>query len=375
MKTLNTLAIAAACGAMAFTLPATSAEKFSVKAGGRIQLDAALVDSDDDLDADQQNHSGSEFRRVRMFLKGNGFGNIDYKVQMDYNQSKNEIKFEDVYIRFGLGGGKLWLGNFHQPFGMEELTSSKYTDFMERSMVSQTVDLGKKRGVGYSWNNENIHWMTSLFSAQDSSKTDDERVAVAGRFAYSPVHTGTNVIHLGAALAIFETADYGGVTGYRTNYHLQQNKVPGLAAVDVEGRSQFGLEFAGAWGPVAVKAEYIGVSADAKGAGDDYESNGVYASTTYTFGYNTAKTYKVKSGGTFGRIKGNNIWQVGARIDALKSEQGASESESQTLTLGSTYILNPYTRFKAELVFAESELNGADVQEDTVLQVRTQIDF
>jgi len=396
VKTFNNFAIAAACSAMAFTLPvtATADDEFSVKVGGRLQFDAAAVDSDDGL---LQNFSGSEFRRVRTFVKGKGFGNLDYKVQIDFAQD-GEIDFKDVYVRLAALGGKFWLGNYHQPFGMAEITSSKYTDFMERSMASQSIDIDRARSVGYSWNNDSVWWMASVFSQQNDEGDGDqhESVGVAARVTYSPVHTDTNVLHFGASVAQREEGNFNGIR-YRTNYHVMDNRIDvrggaiEAALADAggdfdtafDGPTQFALEFAGAWGPVTAKAEYLGLSSDltltdntnGQSGDTDYDVDGAYVNLLYTIGYNPAKAYSVSKGGVFDRIKANNVWQVGVRYDFLNTDIDDIEVESESITIGGTYILNPYTRFKGEVVFAETEISGEDFQDDTVFQVRTQIDF
>ena len=104
----------------------------SLKVGGRIMLDNAWFMDDSSAE------DGTEFRRTRLMLSGK-VNNFEWKTQYDFASVKaGGPAFKDVYV--GLGGvpyaGALRAGHFKEPFGLEELTSSKYMTFMERSLTS-----------------------------------------------------------------------------------------------------------------------------------------------------------------------------------------------------------------------------------------------
>ena len=111
----------------------------SLKLGGRIMLDHAWFSDD------TNNVDGTEFRRTRLMLSGK-VNQFEWKTQYDFargddsdgNDKGGRPAFKDVYV--GVSGvpyaGALRVGHFKEPFGLEELTSSKYMTFMERSLTS-----------------------------------------------------------------------------------------------------------------------------------------------------------------------------------------------------------------------------------------------
>ncbi|MEE8579977.1 MAG: porin, partial [Myxococcota bacterium] len=114
----------------------------SLKIGGRIMLDAAAIHQDNDVEAAiGGNGTGVEFRRARLFVSGTLYERLIFKAQYDF--ADGEADFADVYM--GLKGvpalGTVRVGHFKQPFGLEQLTSSKYIVFMERS--GQAMEEGR----------------------------------------------------------------------------------------------------------------------------------------------------------------------------------------------------------------------------------------
>jgi len=99
---------------------------FKLKMGGRIMQDWTWVGEDDDIKADVgEQEDGTEFRRVRLYTSGLIYDNTEFKLQFDFAGGDADLK--DAYI--GLKDfpiGSIRAGHFKEPFGLEELTSSKY---------------------------------------------------------------------------------------------------------------------------------------------------------------------------------------------------------------------------------------------------------
>ena len=110
--------------------------KFKFKLGGRIMNDWGWFDEDNDIlrnIGDQVD--GTEFRRARLYIAGEIYNNIGFKAQYDF-ASSGRPDFKDVYLELKkipvLGNFKV--GHFKEPYSLENLTSSKYITFMERSL-------------------------------------------------------------------------------------------------------------------------------------------------------------------------------------------------------------------------------------------------
>jgi len=85
----------------------------------------------------------SEFRRARIFVRGEAFYVIDYKLEMDfadnpsvYTGNNQSTSFKDVYISVTKLPwlGHVRVGHFKEPFGLEQATSTRFITFMERSV-------------------------------------------------------------------------------------------------------------------------------------------------------------------------------------------------------------------------------------------------
>ena len=99
-----------------------------IKFGGRIMYDMAIW-GDSAMD-----NSGTEFRRVRFYNSGKLYGNVKYKLQLDF--AGGTISFKDVWMELSElpFNGNIRVGHFKEPLRLEALTSSKYITFIERGL-------------------------------------------------------------------------------------------------------------------------------------------------------------------------------------------------------------------------------------------------
>jgi len=101
---------------------------FALALGGRVMADTAMYfDDKSDLG------NGSELRRARLRAKGTVWKHWQFEGQYDFVGGDDHSR--NAYI--GYTGFKPWtlrVGHIKEPFGLENLTSSKYTTFMERAL-------------------------------------------------------------------------------------------------------------------------------------------------------------------------------------------------------------------------------------------------
>ena len=181
----------------------------SLKLGGRIMLDHAWF-SDDTGSAD-----GTEFRRTRLMLSGK-VNQFEWKTQYEFarggegsGDKGNRPAFKDVYVGVSAVpyAGALRVGHFKEPFGLEELTSSKYITFMERSLPTVAFAPGRSTGVGFQNTafDERMTWAIGGFFSNTpdgasylGNKSDYQ---VTGRVTGLPLYAdgGRRLLHLGLA--------------------------------------------------------------------------------------------------------------------------------------------------------------------------------
>ncbi len=184
---------------------------FKLRFGGRVQLDGAVISETDGLSDDLRALGGNgqgdgvEFRRARIFFEGTLYERLFFKAQYDF--ADGEPEFRDVYMGLrGLGPvGSLQVGQFKEPFNLDEQTSDDYITFMERATPDAFFP-GRQVGV-MAMNTlaeKRMLWQLGTFRVVDDfgsgfssfSGTDWD---VAARFTGLPLWAdeGSRLLHLG----------------------------------------------------------------------------------------------------------------------------------------------------------------------------------
>ena len=272
----------------------------SLKLGGRIMLDHAWF-SDDTGSAD-----GTEFRRTRLMLSGK-VNQFEWKTQYEFarggegsGDKGNRPAFKDVYV--GVSGvpyaGALRVGHFKEPFGLEELTSSKYITFMERSLTSA---FAPSRNVGVmahrTLDTGTLAYGVFRTTGDNGYDEGDGDYSLTGRYTrlLRNEDGGRNLLHIGAAAS---SRSIDGLTiRPRPSAHLA-GKLPGAEDETADGEFRYGVEAAWDRGPLSVQAEFMGSSVS---AADNFSYTGWYVMASYFF-TGESRPYDSKKG-TFKRVK------------------------------------------------------------------------
>ncbi len=104
-----------------------------IKLGARVQLQYRH-----DEDSDGEKMDELFFRRLRPYIEGSVHKDWKGKIQIDFGKTlnENELTVKDAYIQYvGVKDLKVTLGNKKAPFALENLTSSKYQQMVERTFV------------------------------------------------------------------------------------------------------------------------------------------------------------------------------------------------------------------------------------------------
>lgn len=373
---------------------------FKFQVGGRIMADATFA-SDDVVDMNE----GTEFRRARIFFKGQLNNDWDYKWQVDF--ADDTVSTKDMYIKYKPLG--LTVGQFKQPFSLEEQTSSKYITFMERGLPN-VFATGRRVGIGYQ-NNWDMGTFAASAYGQEAGNGDEnqEGFGAGARLTLAPVHEKGKVLHFGLAVAQ-ESASEGANDRVRVRVRPDAHNSPRLVdtrAFDlnasggsltssddiagVDDITKIGLE--GAWvaGPFSLQAEWMQMDLSRDSGFKDVDFDGWYTNASW-FLTGESRPYK---NGAFGRVKpgkpvgkgGMGAWEVALRlaevdlsdwddIAAGTGVTGAHAGELETTTLGLNWYATSNVRFMLNYVMAEAEYGvpGADDEPD-ILQFRAQIDW
>ncbi len=316
--------------------------KFEASLGGRIHFDAYAFDRD--LAATT---GTSEFRRARLTLSGKALG-WDYKLEQDFAAGSNLDGLRDAYIATGLWGGKATIGHFKPYRSMEELTSSNEILMMERPFASATgLFSGRQfqQGVGYLRAGDNYTAGFTVFNLRGASGSRNEGMGTSGRVTFAPVNDDANTLHFGA-WASRENANQGSADLTATaNYAGRRG--PSLAIASTAGASgdsvaAYGLEVAGAFGPLFFQGEYVRAAfGQPLGPDQDVETWYLQGSWLLNGGH---KVYKSATG-VFGSPRvDRGLWELTARYDTIENRDLTGREASSTI-LGLNYYVNPNLRF------------------------------
>lgn len=357
---------------------------FKLRLGGRIQNDWMWGSAGDGIaDAFGDIVSGNEFRSTRLYVEGEIYSNVEFKAQYDF--AGGDVDLKDVYIGLkDLPFGTLRAGHFKAGFSLEELTSSKYTNFMERSLPNLFA-AGREVGFGVNgyYKSERFTWNFGVFTDADdygNAKAHDDAYLFAGRITFLPWVDGKNLLHLGGALLYRDLPD-GGAFRYssRAENHLLPRYVD-THNFSANSSLAIGLEAAYITGSFHAGGEYMIQQNDAPDF-DDPEFKGFYA---YAGWFLTGETrnYK-KSAGTWDRNKpnkpyghdgGTGAWEVLLRYSQLDlTDALINGGELKDITFGLNWYLNNNTRVMFNYIHA----NRSDIDNGTanIILTRFQIDF
>ncbi len=377
------LALYGGSAAMAEVKISSDDGKFEMKLGGRLQVDAAWY-SQDNVTLDGQN--GTEFRRARLFVEGTMYDVWGYKAQYDF--AGNETTMKDAYISYSGFPAKLKIGQFKQPFGLEELTSSKYITFMERALPTEAFATSRRIGLGGNYASDNWTLAASLYGREEADDTDgDQGYGAGARLTWAPWNEKTQVLHLGVAGAWEDPNDNDMRFRSRPESHKTNTRFVDTGSIpDPDTFTRYGLEAATVLGPFSLQGEYMGVNTSSDSV-SDADFTGWYA---YGSWFLTGESRKYKKG-AFSRVTpkstvgkgGMGAWEFAVRYSALDLQDGdTTGGREENITVGVNWYATKYVRFMANYVHADAERLRSglitptyDDDSPDIYQIRAQIDF
>ncbi len=343
---------------------ATANEAVTAKIGGRVYIDYGCLAGGDLQDApfNTDLEGGAEIRTARLNFEADLHDVL--KIKMEYDFAPSDSTPKDVYLQFKKipALGALTIGHFKEPFGLEELTSSRYITFMERSLASTLVP-GRNLGAAITgaFAEKRATYAAGIFRPDQGDPGDitaDSGYAATGRLTWAPIYqdNGRRVVHLGAAYSWRNTGDDTVRYRQRPEFHLFDTRFTDTGAFVADDVQLAGAEFAWVEGPFSLQSEYIGAVADVAGGGTACLS-GFYVQASY-FLTGEHRNYKLGSG-AFDRIKvlrpygidgGWGAWEVAARYsyvdldDAAVAGAGLGANDVQAMSLGLNWYLNSNVR-------------------------------
>lgn len=363
------------------------AEEITMKLFGRLFIDWGWFGGDsptystDSSGATAELEDGTQFRTARLGVDGTLYEKVYYKIEYDL-ASGTDVEAKDVYVSLkDTPVGEFRVGHYKEPFSLEQLTSSRFITFMERS-VADAFAPGRNSGFSILDHNEpkTVTWSAGMFRTTDDFAFDvgDAEYSYTGRVTGTPWNEdeGASLLHLGGAVS-YRMDEMARFRARPESDFL--NRPADTGAIATDDTTLLGLETAWINGPLSLQAEYEMASVSAESGGMDGDFGGFYAFVSW-FLTGEHRNYKTSSG-AFDRVKpsenfgaGSGAVELAARYSMIDLDDGPSTGEMTDATLGVNWYLNPNARVMLNAIHSEYEDGAIDDSAD-ILMLRFQVDW
>ena len=367
--------------------PVIEGDGWSFKPRGRLQYDFGHVDGPDGYDHPGLGFS-NEVRRARLGVEGTLPGDFGYKFELDF--AGGEVEFADAYVSHERGPWEFIVGQHNNFQGLEELTSSLHTSFIERAAFTDAFGFERRVGASAQWQRNDFLAQAGVFTDSISDLNDigddNNSVGFDGRLVYMPT-MGDNQLHFGASYHTRSLNDAGEEVRYRQRpaIHTTDVRFIDTGTIEgVEGETGVGLEAAGIFGPFYLASEAYWQSVSRDGF-DDPTFFGAYADIGYFFtgekrGYKAGKFDRVKVKNPVSEGGWGALW-ANARFDHLDLSDDIIVGGTQNAyQLSLNWKPIDYVMFGlnyAHILYDDAAISAAGDHDYSVnvVGLRSQIDF
>ena len=358
---------------------------WSFKVRGRLQLDSAYVDAPDGITAGGLGYS-TEVRRARLGVEGGMPGGFGYKFEADF--ADNGVEIVDAILSYTDKGLTIAAGQHNGFQSLEELTSSRFSSFMERAAFTDAFNFERRVGLSATVTSGDLLLSGGVFSDNIEDLTSDSNNSYGfdGRAVWAP-KMGDTQLHLGGSAHWRDFADAATTARYRQRpfVHGADVRFIDTGSVSAEGELNYGLEAAMIRGPLHFAAEANWLRTRRPGLADPTFFGG-YAEVGYFLTKGDSRGYKA---GIFDRVKPSNsvakggmgALQVNLRYDYLDLIDAGIVGGTQN-GYAASLIWTPidYVRFMINYGHMEYDraaltAGGDDSYSADVIGARAQIDF
>jgi len=342
------MALATRCSALAATLMLAHAGSTAAidlpKVSGYLQYDITRFD-----ETVPPLRDASQWRRVRLAFAGK-LGVVDYKAEWDPIADA----WTDAYFRFDAAGGKVSVGQFKQPFGLDALPSDRVSTFIESS---SSAAFASNRRLGVQYLRENADYTFALSGYSKDIKENGPDQGFGARYTRA-IRSGDDLIHLGVAAAQESLANNRFSLSLRPDTSPNANSWLRTGAIPAHDLYKAGMELGWQHGPLLLTSEWMHSRID--GNGPTRDLSGGYVAAQWTL-LGAPRTYEH---GLFtgqptvaGKLGALDLVARYSQIDIPLTAGGGNGQ--QTLMLGINALIGSNVRLQLDYVDAQSH-DGRD---------------
>jgi phosphate-selective porin OprO/OprP len=419
----------------------TADRAFRIHVGGRSQFDVVWLNGDRQVQFGRGGVGpvldGVNFRRARLEVDGTLYDTVDFWCEYDFLNTvnlnlpnpptpattANVPAPTDVWLTFTHLPviGNVRVGNQKPPISLEHLTSSRFLNFMERSLPFDAyIDLqdnGFRPGIQmFNWIfNERATWAIGLFNPNRNVygwSVGDGEFELTGRVTALPIYLneGRCLVHVGLGATHAKPDD--SIARFRARTLLRPGPFilqPVLANTQPLASSYQLLvpEFALIWGPLQIAAEYYANWNHGVIFPVEPVTARVNRGTTFTQGFYVEalyfltgehriynrRAYENRRIASFDRVipnenfffvrkedgrlgLGSGAWQVGARWSYVDlQDKGVGIGAVHDVTLGLNWFWNPNMKFQANYVVEWRDVNPPNTADGLIHGFGTRVEW
>jgi len=363
---------------------------------GTISAGEALQVAFPDLDGDHL-----LLRRAEISLLGHWKDILQFKINIDLADISS---IKDQWVRFTGNRvlGHFTFGHMKEPFSLENLTSSTYLPFMERSLATRAISPSRNFGMaaGGTGRSERITWAAGAFLNTESSRnqggdardriSEHEGYDVTGRITWLPQYTdgGSRLFHLGLSYSHrFRDDEPENPTAQfrsRPESYLTDDRLVDTGRLFNRGQDLINFEAAWVNGPLSLQAECFFAFVDAT---ENLDFHGSYISASYVL-TGEHRTYR-KAGGIFDGIIPESEFQpargkwgaleLALRLSAVHlNDKNIAGGRERNITVGLNWYLRRNLRLMANYIHADlKDRANPDIEDSDadILMARLQLRF
>ena len=293
----------------------------------------------------------------------------------------------------GISAWTIPIGNFKEPFSLEQLISNNDTTFMERSLAD-TFAPGRNTGFAVGTHGKSWTLAAGIYGGNVNADVGRGGVAGTARATFAPILTDNTVLHFGVAGSYRSLDRRGPDFSFDTtpeSFLFRTSLVDTGTIADTSAVGRLGLEGAFAYGPLRIQAEFIATNVERIAARSlSFQGGYVYAAWVIN---GKAPRYVLESDtatevGVFKRVipntsqrvsrGGTGVFELTARYSAIDlTERDIRGGRQQDVTAGVNWYPEPYMRVMANYVHAWTDTTAVTNRptQAEIGQVRLQLAF
>lgn len=360
---------------------------YTFRLGGRLQWDMDSFDGVLNAANDGERRFNSQLRRGRIELSGSLPNEFEWVFDVNFFDN-GDTEIHAAGVRYsGWRLADVFVGRTQEPFGLDELTSSKAIATMRRTAINDATDADSQAHYGVRLDGvaAGIGWSAGMFNPADNPRREDggDRLAFTGRVFGAPINDDARVLHFGAAYTDRNLDAAETLHGFRLRVAESRERVPSATLLARNDR-QIGLEALFMDGPLSLQAEYFIRDLPGAAGGRDGKVRSHYLQAAWTLS-GESRGYKASRGvpGMITPAGRRGAVELVARVEHLAFDhdgagQGrARDQKARIVIAGANWYVNRNVKlmFNLSRVDTSNLTEPAEDDDGLALSARLQVAF